>query len=187
MANRQTEPRAAHLEQRKRTHTKTPKGQKQKKSTSWPKPCPNPFRTNRFNAPETWPAVPANKTARVTESRATPRCGTEDKSTFVLIQVFLCAPGILEKNGPVWKNREPRQHPRNQMSWSPFAAHSNEHSENAPSGSVFAFGIHGLGFLCFGFSTMRCPLKSGTIRSCSSILRRPRSSIGNPALCCDHA
>jgi hypothetical protein len=63
---------------------------------------------------------PANKTARVTESRATPGCGIEDKSTFVLIQVFLCAPGILEKNEPVWKNREPRQHPRNQMSWSPF-------------------------------------------------------------------
>jgi len=49
------------------------------------------------------------------------KSATEDKSTFVLIQVFLCAPGILEKNGPVWKNREP-QHPRNQMSWSPFVA-----------------------------------------------------------------
>src|SRR6202795_2079269 len=100
MVNCQTEPRAAHVEQRKRTHTKTrPKGQKQKKSTSLPKPCPNPFRTNRFDAPETWRS-PANKTARVTESRATPRCGTEDKSTFVLIQVFLCAPGISAKNGP---------------------------------------------------------------------------------------
>ena len=108
MTNRQTEPRAAHLEQRKRTHKKTrPKGQKQKESTSLPKPCPNPFRTNRFNAPETWRAVPPNKTVRVTESRATSRCGTEDKSTFVLIQVFLWALGILEKNGPVWKNREP--------------------------------------------------------------------------------
>ena len=123
MAQSQTEPRAAHLEQRKRTHTKTrPTGQKQKKSTSLPKPCPNPFRTNRFNAPETWRPVPANKTARVTASRATPRCGTEDKSTFVLIQVFLCAPGILEKNGPVWKNREPRRHAGNQMFWSLFDA-----------------------------------------------------------------
>jgi hypothetical protein len=44
-------------------------------------------------------AVPANKTAPMTKSRATSRCGTEDKSTFVLIQVFLCAPGILEKTG----------------------------------------------------------------------------------------
>jgi hypothetical protein len=42
----------------------------------------------------------------VTESRATPRYGTEDKSTFVLIQVFLCALGILEKNEPVWKNHQ---------------------------------------------------------------------------------
>src|ERR1700732_2737441 len=40
---------------------------------------------------------PSNKTARVNESRGNPRCGTEDKSTFVLIQVFLCAPGISKK------------------------------------------------------------------------------------------
>jgi hypothetical protein len=47
-------------------------------------------------------------------------------------------------------------------------------------------GTHSQLFFRFGFPLTTCSLKSGTSRSCSSILRRPRSSIGNPALCCDH-
>jgi hypothetical protein len=65
-----------------------PKGQKQKKSTSLLKPRPNPFRTNRFDDPETWRAVLRKQNSASDRGSGNAKSGIEDKSSLVLIQVF---------------------------------------------------------------------------------------------------